>query len=69
MAVAFLGDSGFGKSSLAAYLLSAGDRLVTDDLLLLQESEGFLAYPGPPRIKLFRTWPANSLEGLLAVFR
>jgi hypothetical protein len=52
-AVAFLGDSGFGKSSLAAYFLNAGDLLLTDDLLLLQERpEGFLAFPGPPRIKL-----------------
>jgi hypothetical protein len=52
-AVAFVGDSGFGKSSLAAYFLNAGDLLLTDDLLLLQERpEGFLAYPGPPRIKL-----------------
>jgi hypothetical protein len=52
-AVAFMGDSGFGKSSLAAYFLNAGDRLLTDDLLLLQDrQEGFIAYPGPPRIKL-----------------
>lgn len=52
-AVAFLGDSGFGKSSLAAHCLKMGDRLLTDDLLLLQEhAEGFLAFPGPPRIKL-----------------
>jgi hypothetical protein len=52
-AVAFVGDSGFGKSSLAAYFLNSGDKLLTDDLLLLQERpEGYLAYPGPPRIKL-----------------
>jgi hypothetical protein len=53
-AVAFLGDHGFGKSSLAASFLDDGHRLLTDDLLMLQESsEGILAYPGPPRIKLF----------------
>jgi hypothetical protein len=53
-AVAFLGDSAFGKSSLAACFLEAGYRLLTDDLLILQESSGgILAYPGPPRIKLF----------------
>jgi hypothetical protein len=64
-AVAFLGDSGFGKSSLAAYFLSAGDRLLTDDLLLLQERpEGFLAYPGPPRIKLLPDMAHRYLGGV-----
>jgi hypothetical protein len=53
-AVGFLGSSGFGKSSLAACCLEAGHRLLTDDLLVLQETPGgFQAYPGPPRIKLF----------------
>jgi hypothetical protein len=53
-AVAFLGDNAFGKSSLAACFLQAGHRLLTDDLLVLGESRGrVLAYPGPPRIKLF----------------
>jgi hypothetical protein len=53
-AVAFLGSSGFGKSSLAACFLGAGDRLLTDDLLLFRENgKGFYGYPGPPRIKLF----------------
>jgi len=53
-AIVFLGHSGFGKSSLAACFLAAGHRLLTDDLLILHESAGrILAYPGPPRIKLF----------------
>ena len=53
-AVAILGASGFGKSSLAACFLAAGHLLLTDDLLLLQPgAHGFDAYPGPPRIKLF----------------
>jgi len=53
-AVAFLGNNAFGKSTLAAYFLEAGHRLLTDDLLVLQEcSDRILAYPGPPRIKLF----------------
>jgi hypothetical protein len=53
-AVAFLGDSGFGKSSLAACFLERGHRVLTDDLLIVQESGScVLAYPGPPRIKLF----------------
>jgi hypothetical protein len=53
-AVAFLGDNAFGKSSLAACFLEAGYRLLTDDLLILQDSaRGILAHPGPPRLKLF----------------
>ena len=64
-AVAFLGDSGFGKSSLAAYFLGAGDRLLTDDLLLLQERpEGFFAFPGPPRIKLLPDMARRYLGGV-----
>lgn len=52
-AIALLGDSGFGKSTLAASFIAAGCRLLTDDLLLLRPSTGGLdAYPGPPRIKL-----------------
>src|SRR5829696_6265903 len=53
-AIAFLGENGSGKSTLAACWLAAGCRLLTDDLLILQQtSDGVLAYPGPPRIKLF----------------
>jgi len=49
-----LGDSGHGKSSLAACFLAAGHRLLTDDLLVIGESGDYLmAHPGPPRIKLF----------------
>ena len=52
-AVAFLGDSGMGKSSLAAYFLRLGHCLVTDDLLAVRIGDtSVLAYPGPPRIKL-----------------
>jgi hypothetical protein len=53
-AAVLLGESGFGKSSLAASFIEAGHRMLTDDLLILQRFRGkFLAYPGPPRIKLF----------------
>jgi hypothetical protein len=53
-AVAFLGNNAFGKSTLAASFVEAGHRLLTDDLLVLEErSDRVLAYPGPPRIKLF----------------
>lgn len=53
-AVAFLGDCGYGKSSLGAAFLNVGYPLLTDDLLVLKEQgDRFVAYPGPPRIKLF----------------
>jgi hypothetical protein len=61
-AVAFLGSNAFGKSSLAASFLAAGFRLLTDDLLIVRDSSrGVLAYPGPPRIKLFSKVAARVL--------
>ncbi len=64
-ALAFVGESGFGKSSLAATFLSDGHRLLTDDLLLVSQksSGGFEAQPGPPRIKVF-PWVARRCLGL-----
>ncbi|HUF90889.1 MAG TPA: hypothetical protein VMR23_00835 [Candidatus Limnocylindria bacterium] len=53
-AVALMGDSGYGKSTLAAEFLRAGHRLLTDDLLVVRrDGAGFSAFPGPPRLKLF----------------
>ena len=53
-AVAFVGESAFGKSTLAASFVRAGFRLLTDDLLVITPAEGRLwAHPGPKRIKLF----------------
>lgn len=53
-AVGFIGNCGYGKSSLGASFLLAGYPLLTDDLLILKENNGcFAAYPGLPRIKLF----------------
>jgi len=53
-AVAFLGNCGYGKSSLGAAFLQEGYPLLTDDLLVLkEEGDRFVAYPGPARIKLF----------------
>jgi hypothetical protein len=52
---AFLGESGRGKSTLAAGFVRAGSRLLTDDMLILTRGNNrFLAQPGPPRIKLYR---------------
>jgi hypothetical protein len=67
--VAFLGRSGFGKSSLAASFLGSGHSILTDDLLLFQiDAAGILAYPGPPRIKLYpeaaRRFLPNTAQGV-----
>ena len=52
----FLGPSGAGKSTLAALFLGVDGRLLTDDMLVLHlEGDAFLAQPGPPRLKLYRT--------------
>lgn len=69
-AVAFLGDSGFGKSSLAASFLDAGHRVLTDDLLLLQAMAScVLAYPGAPRIKLMPKTARRFLGGAVSGVR
>jgi hypothetical protein len=63
-AIAFLGSSGFGKSSLAASFLADGHRLLTDDMLLLTRTDGdYQAQPGPSRIKLFPKMARRFLEG------
>lgn len=63
-ALAFLGESGFGKSSLAAVFIEAGCRLLTDDQLLVSHASGQqAAQPGPPRIKVF-PWVARRFLSL-----
>jgi hypothetical protein len=53
-ALALLGPSGTGKSTLAAFLIAQGATLVTDDMLRLTFSHGrAFAHPGPHRLKLF----------------
>jgi len=52
-AVGLLGQNGAGKSTLAAYLISRGADLITDDMLRVGfEGDAILAYPGPYRLKL-----------------
>ena len=54
--VAFVGESGYGKSTLGALFVRQGFKLVTDDMLVLTYQDGeCLAHAGPPRIKLYRT--------------
>jgi hypothetical protein len=54
-AVAFLGPSGKGKSTLAASSLNAGCMLLADDCLPLTETAGtFIAVPSYPGLRL---WP------------
>ena len=53
-AVAFLGDCGYGKSTLGAALLARGCPILTDDLVALEQRDnGWMAHPGIPRLKLF----------------
>lgn len=52
-ALAFLGDSGAGKSSALASVIGQGFSGVTDDLSAIQLSaEGAVVYPGVPKMKL-----------------
>lgn len=53
-ALAFMGNSGRGKSTLAASFASRGFRFLTDDGLLLAEtSAGFMVQPSHPSIRLW----------------
>lgn len=55
-AVAFLGDKGFGKSTLAAALYARGHRLISDDILAITASSAKRprVWPAFPQFKL---WP------------
>ncbi len=53
-AVALLGPSGRGKSTLAASLSTRGYRFLTDDALLVEEEAGrYIIHPGHPSIRLW----------------
>ncbi|HEX7185268.1 MAG TPA: hypothetical protein VF756_25820 [Thermoanaerobaculia bacterium] len=64
--VAFLSSQGGGKSGLAAAMMKlAGCKLLTDDILAVEESEGaFLARPGYPQMRM---WP-DEAEHFLGCF-
>lgn len=53
--VGLIGPSCVGKSTLAAFLVSRGAELVTDDIMrLVFGPEGTLVFRGPDHLKLFR---------------
>ncbi|MFN0111298.1 MAG: hypothetical protein ACKVZH_20740 [Blastocatellia bacterium] len=59
-AVAFIGETGAGKSTLTSSLCRAGFQLLTDDgLLVVEEAGRFWAVPGYPSVRL---WPASLPE-------
>lgn len=54
-AVAFMGASGEGKSTVAAWFHDRGDRIITDDVCVIAFENDGLAYarPGLPRLRLW----------------
>jgi hypothetical protein len=53
-AAVFLGDCGYGKSTLGAALLARGFPILTDDVVVVEERDGqWTVHSGVPRIKLF----------------
>lgn len=61
-AVVFIGESGWGKSTLSASLSASGFPLLTDDSLMVQQRENrLLCVPGYPGLRL---WP-ESVAGVL----
>jgi len=55
-AVAFSGHSGAGKSTMAAWFHDRGHPILADDVCVIgfDETAGALAYPGIPRLRLWR---------------
>jgi hypothetical protein len=55
-AVAFAGDSGAGKSTMAAWMHAQGYPLLCDDVCVIRfdEEAGAMAFPGFPRLKLWK---------------
>jgi hypothetical protein len=55
-AVAFMGHSGAGKSTMAAWFLDRGCRVLADDVCVVANDPAGrpLAYPGVPRLRLWR---------------
>lgn len=65
-AVAFVAESGRGKSTLAASFSASGFRFLSDDGLVLEEcDEGFQAMPSHPSIRLWKD-SQEALVGAIA---
>lgn len=59
--VAFAGDTGAGKSTMAGHCLQAGGKLVADDMVRVSlTSDGVYAFAGAPHLRLWR----EALDGL-----
>lgn len=53
-AVAFLGHSGAGKSTMAAWFHDRGFNVLADDVCVVTTDRQILAWPGIPRLRLWR---------------
>lgn len=62
-AIAILGKSGGGKSTLAAWLASQGFPLLTDDCLVLRQDEITQEWLAQPSYQSVRLWP-DSIDAL-----
>lgn len=51
-AVAFVGGTGFGKSTVAARLCATGCRLITDDVLRIDLTDGIAVFRGTHEVRL-----------------
>jgi hypothetical protein len=61
-AIALVGESGLGKSTLAAALMLSGAQLLTDDVLAAQRlDDEVVAHPGPGLMSL-RRWAVERLR-------
>lgn len=60
-AVAFLGKAGMGKSTLAASFALDESAFLTDDALLIDESDGIRAMPSHPSVRLWE----DSVDALI----
>jgi hypothetical protein len=69
-AIGLLGTSGAGKSTVAAYLIERGGKLLTDDMLRVSIVGGeVLAHPGPYRLKLFKEPAGRYLRNAVSAAR
>jgi hypothetical protein len=69
-AVAFVGDKGAGKSTMAAAMHARGHELVADDIVAIDTAGATpMAYPGFPQLKLFPESAAQLVDDATALPR